>query len=57
MFNTLYILLLKYFVIIKKEEIVASKIDFDDHKPSEEITKKIFIFEDYFYDVSDSPRD
>ena len=36
---------------------VAPRIDFDDHKLFEETTNKFSMFEDYFYDVSGSPRD
>ena len=45
------------FCIIKKREIVASKINFDDHKLFEETTNEFFMFEDYCYDVSGSLRD
>ena len=38
MFNALYMLLLKYFIIIKMKEIVAPWIDFDDYKVFERIT-------------------
>ena len=38
MLNVLYMLLLKYFVIIKKGEIVAPWIDFDDYKAFEGVT-------------------
>ena len=57
MFNALYMLLLKYFVIIKKREIVAPRIDFDNRKPFERTTNEFLIFKEYFCDVSDSPKD
>ena len=44
-------------IIIHNILFVASKIDFDDYKLFEETTNIFFIFEDYFCDVSDSPRD
>ena len=44
-------------IIIKKEKIVAPKIDFDDHKSFEKTTNIFSIFEDYFCAISDSPRD
>ena len=33
----------KYFIIIKKEEIITSKINFDDHKSFEETTNEFFL--------------
>ena len=51
-----FFLTLKYFVIIKKGEIVTPKIDFDDHKSFEETTNEFLTFEKYFSDVSGSPK-
>ena len=39
------------------KEIVAPNIDFDNHKSFEETTNMFLIFGEYFYDVSDSPKD
>ena len=36
---------------------VAPRIDFDNHKPFEETTNEFFMFENYFYNISGSPRD
>ena len=47
--HTLFLLMLKYFIIVKKGEIVTPRIDFDDYKAFEGITnefglkKKIYI--------------
>ena len=49
-----FFLTLKYFTIIKKEEIVTLRNDFDDHKPFEETINEFFIFEKYFSDISGS---
>ena len=47
---------LKYFVIIKKGEIIAPRIDFDDHKLFEETTNEFSILEKYFSIISGSPK-
>ena len=36
---------------------VAPRTDFDDRKPFEETTNEFFIFEEYFCDISGSPKD
>ena len=43
------LLLLKYFVIIKKGEIVAPWIDFDDYKIFEEVTNDFGLEKDLLY--------
>ena len=49
MSNTLYILLLKYFIIIKKKKIVAPWIDFDDYKAFEGFTNNFDLKKDLSY--------
>ena len=49
MFNALYMLLLKCFVIIKKGEIVALWIDFDDYKAFEGVTNDFGLKKDLLY--------
>ena len=49
MFKALYMLLLKYFVIIKKGEIVAPWIDFDDYKVFEGVTNDFSLKKDSLY--------
>ena len=44
-----YMLLLKYFIIIKKEEIVAPWIDFDDYKVFEGITNDLGLEKDLLH--------
>ena len=41
------LLLLKYFVIIEKEEIVAPSIDFDDYKAFEGVTNDFHLKKTY----------
>ena len=43
------LLLLKYFVVIKKEEIVALWIDFDDYKVFEEVTNDFGLKKDLLF--------
>ena len=43
----IYMLLLKYFIIIKKEEIVAPWIDFDDYKAFEGVTNDFCLKKTY----------
>ena len=38
-------------------ELVASRIDFDDRKSFEGTTNIFLIFEEYFCDISNSPKD
>ena len=41
--------MLKYFIFIKKEKIVAPRIDFDDYKAFEGITNKFGLKKDFLY--------
>ena len=47
--HALFLLKLKYFVIIKMGEIVAPRIDFDDYKAFEGITNKFGLKKDFLY--------
>ena len=49
MLNALYMLLLKYFIIIKKGEIITPWIDFDDYKAFEGVTNDFGLEKDLLY--------
>ena len=44
-----FLLMLKYFIIIKKKKIVAPRIDFDDYKVFEGITNEFSLKKDFLY--------
>ena len=43
--------------ISKEFSCVTLRIDFDDRKLFEKITNEFLIFEEYFCDISESPKD
>ena len=44
-----FFFMFKYFFIIKKEEIVAPRIDFDNYKAFEKITNEFGLKKDFLF--------